>query len=603
MWRVKHLLPYVGVLVAAVLLTVFESDYLYQVQEQSLFLHTSLFFRQCMVSAGGFLTWIGAYLTQFLYDAKVGAGIICLLWLFLMLLLKLAFRIPARWMPMTLIPIACLLVNMTDLGYWIYYLKLRGHFFDATVGTLVAVLLVWMYRLLPSRYFLRTLFVPLSAAISYPLFGFYGLWAMVLMGVMAWRTDSKRWADSILAILSVAAVPLVCYHALYHETNIVNIYWTTLPVFSHQGERFFAYYLPYILLFASITLMAALYNRERKDANLSRKWQWMQAAVVVATIAAVWIFWYKDENFHCELSMIRSVKKADWDKVLETQKGVKGEPSRAMCMMKNLALLRQMKLGDEMFRYPEGAKRPNAPFPVLMVHTVGKQLYLRLGVPNYCYRWCMEDGVEYGWTVEKLKLMALCSLVNGETAAAQRYFSLLKKTDFQKKWARQFERYIRHPEPMKYDPEMMAICEMMRHDNFLTADMSQAERFLLEHFTTIDSTEPLLQTQILVSALQTKNMQLFWRKLYEFTEMYPGLDVPTHFQEAACLFGHLNNIDVSHMPFDKLVVKDYEDFARTMGECQQRGMNIDQIKSLVYDRFHTTYYYDFYFNRYQYIEQ
>jgi len=50
-------------------------------------------------------------------------------------------------------------------------------------------------------------------------------------------------------------------------------------------------------------------------------------------------------------------------------------------------------------------------------------------------------------------------------------------------------------------------------------------------------------------------------------------------------------------------VQDYNEFAATMGRFQQQGMSIDQMRPLVTARFHTTYYYDFYFNRYQYIEQ
>ena len=58
-----------------------------------------------------------------------------------------------------------------------YYLKLPGAPFVATVGTIVAVLMAWAYRLLPARHGLRSAFVPLAACVAYPLFGFYGLWA------------------------------------------------------------------------------------------------------------------------------------------------------------------------------------------------------------------------------------------------------------------------------------------------------------------------------------------------------------------------------------------------------------------------------------------
>lgn len=587
---------------AAIALAVFESDYLYRIQENNLFLHTPLFFRQCMVSAGGLLTWMGAYLTQYLYYPVLGAGVLCLLWDFLMFLLQQAFRLPRSWMAMTLVPVACLLVANTDLGYWIYYLKLRGYFFDATIGMIAATVFTALYRVVPRLYCLPSAFILIATSVSYILFGFYGLWAGLLMATMAWRMPRYRVQDCLVAVLTVIAVPLVFYHTLYHETNIVNVYWMGLPVFSHVQQRFFVYYLPYIVMFGSTLIMAACYRPERKDTPLASRWRWMQMGVLAASFACVVLCWNKDDNFHRELSMQRSVEQQDWQQVLRTAAKAKDEPTRAMCMMQNLALFRLGRQGEDMFRYPQGAKPSAAPFPTRMVHTVGRQLYLQNGVPNYCYRWCMEDGVEYGWTVEKLKLMVKCSLLSGELDAARQYLLLLRATDFQKAWADKYIENVLNPQLIARDLELKTIRRMMRPDNFLTADQSQMEQFLLEHFCTADSADPMLQEQIMIAAMQTKNMPLFWRQFYNYTEQHREARVPRHYQEAACLFGHLGNIDVSHMPFDPLVVSDYEAFAHTVGRCQQQGMKPEQIAPMVRDRFRHTYFYDFYFNQYHYIE-
>lgn len=604
-WKSERIVTYGCLLLAAVALTVLEGDMLHRIQEQNLFLHTPLFFRQCMVSAGGLLTWMGAYLTQFLYYPALGAGILCLLWALLVWMTGRTFGLARQWMPLTLLPVACLLIADTDLGYWIYYLKLRGHFFDATLGTMAAVGLTWAYRSLPRKAFLRSAFIPLSTLLGYVLFGFYGLWATVLMGITAWRTDSRRVTYSLLTVTSVVAVPLLCYEWLFHETNLVNIYWVGLPVFALRQETYFAYNIPYILLVVSIMAMACCggvrsVECEGKDV---KKWRWVRMALLGAAAVGVVLCWYRDDNFHRELAMSRSIGQQDWEQVLKTAKAAKDEPTRAMCMMQNLALLHTGQLGDEMLRYPQGAKQPAAPFPMRMVQTYGKMLYLQYGVPNYCYRWCMEDGVEYGWTVERLKLMALCSLLNHEKAAAQRMLNLLKKTTFHKQWARKYEAYLHTPELMSKDRELAFIAHMMRKDNFLTADMAQMERFLVEHFSTAESNEPLLQEQILVANMQTKNVKQAWRQLYLYTEIHSGSRLPKHYQEALCLFGNLQGINVNHIPFDADVMSNYREFMATVGRFQQQGMSMERIAPLVYDRFHTTYYYDFYFNRYQYIEQ
>lgn len=469
MQTAKRLFPYACLLAVAVILAITEADVLYTAQEQNLFLHTPLFFEQQMVKAGGLLTWAGCYLTQFFYYPMLGVGILCLLWALLMWLLHRTFRVSDQWL--TLVPIACLLLTIVTLGYWVYYLKLPGALFDATLGTIIAVALTWVYRVLPAKYYLRTLFVPLATCVAYPLFGFYGLWATALMALMAWRIDSRRLTDSIVALLAIIAVPLFCYHFVYHQTNIVNIYWTALPVFSYGDHRFFAYYLPYIVLVGSIGLMVCPLPDKR----------WLRTTVLAVTCIAVGVFWYKDGNFHREVAMSRSIDKQDWGQVLRTAQSAKGTPTRAMCLMRNLALFRTGQVGDEMDLYVNGSALPNAPFPVRMIHTFGKRLYMEYGIPNYCYRWCIEDGVEYGWTVERLRLLILCSILNSEFTAAQRYINTLKKTDFHDSWARHYESMLYHPQLMANDPALKPILPLLRDDNFLTSDQSQYEHFMIEH--------------------------------------------------------------------------------------------------------------------------
>ena len=603
----KRFAAYACLLPIGLILVLAEGDMLFRLQEQGLFMHTPLFFQQHMVSSGGMLTWAGAFLTQFFYYPALGTALLCLLWALLMWLLRRTFRLSTVWMPMTLVPIACLLLTVVDLGYWVYYLKLPGHAFCATLGIIISVSLTWLYRVLPRKYGISTLFILLTAVVGYPLFGFYGLLAVALMGILSWHADSHRLTDIIVALLSIIFVPLLCYYLLYHETNIVNIYWTALPVFAMRGERFMSYNLPYLAVVVCCVVMAVTYRRNRGNcpaAQMRTAWKKrVQAVVLAATAICVCVFWYKDANFHAEMSMLRNVEEQDWEAVLQKAKGLDNEPTRAICMMKNLALFRLGRQGDELFHYPEGAKRPNAPFPMRMVQTVGKRLYLEYGIPNYCYRWCMEDGVEYGWTVEKLKLMTLCSLLNGETTAAQRFINMLKKTDFHQSWARCYETFIHNNQLTEQDTNLQAIADIMRHDSFLTSDVSQIERFLIEHFSTAENSSPQLQEQTLLAAMLTKNMNLFWRQFYLYTERHLGEHVPVHYQEAACLIGHLMNIDVSYMPFDQQVVTDYQYISNAIGQKQPGDPSLELLRQQLYDRFHKTYYYYFYFNQYDFIEQ
>ena len=72
--------------------------------------------------------------------------------------------------------------------------------------------------------------------------------------------------------------------------------------------------------------------------------------------------------------------------------------------------------------------------------------------------------------------------------------------------------------------------------------------------------------------------------------------MPTHFQEAAYLYGQLEHqVDISHMPFDKEVVQSYNDFMAFAQQCQ--GMSEAQMREVFYPRFGNTFYYEYFLVR------
>ena len=142
------------------------------------------FFWQQMVVPAGMLTWLGTFFTQFFYIPWLGTVMLCAWWALFVWVSARAFRIPWKWLTVLLIPVALLLISDVFLGYWLYYIKLRGYFFVATIGMTAAVSMVWLYRLITSKYSLRTVFIVLATVCAYPLLGVYGLLATVLMAVI-----------------------------------------------------------------------------------------------------------------------------------------------------------------------------------------------------------------------------------------------------------------------------------------------------------------------------------------------------------------------------------------------------------------------------------
>ena len=129
----------VALLATAYCLLTYEREFLWKIQEMNLFLDTPLFLKQQMVTSGWLLTYLGCYFTEFFYVPWVGVMLLTLWWAIMLLVVWKAFRIPVKWTVVLLVPLAAIIIMNVDIGYWVYYLRLRGHFFIAAIGTTLAV--------------------------------------------------------------------------------------------------------------------------------------------------------------------------------------------------------------------------------------------------------------------------------------------------------------------------------------------------------------------------------------------------------------------------------------------------------------------------------
>ena len=585
-----------GLVVIAFALLFFESDFLWKAQEMNLFQHTSLFFKQQMVVPGGMLTYLGTFLTQFFYYPWMGVLMLIALWLLLMWMIKRAFQLPRTWALLLFVPVVLLLLTFMDMGYWIYILKLRGHFFVGTLGALFVTAMLWAFRSLPGKYHLRAVLLVLTAIIGYPLAGIYGLAATLLMGILCWRLESKSVSAvySVLAILTVVAVPLLCYRYLYYEINQANIWWAKLPLYVIQ-EEYHQYYIPYYLLALFYVILAVTYQAERNEETAKpMRWLLAQAALLAVLVIGTYKGWFKDENFHHELAMQRCIDRLDWEGVLSEASKQKDEPTRAIVMMKNLALGRLGRQGNEMYSYKNGSKQYNAPFPCRLLIINGPMLYCQYGMTNFCIRYCTEMGVEYDWRAEYYKNLIRSTLLNGEWNAARKYINHLKETTFHRKWAEKMEALVGKPKQIAQNPELAPITHLMQYDNRLYADQGYVERCIMIHLSALrEKNDPYFQEQALLAAMWSANPQVFWYHFGRYVKLHPNQPIPVHYQEAAYLFGVLaKNPNVDKFPIDSSVKERFLRFDKILP--QYDGKDITEVRKAVEPMFGDTYFYQYY---------
>ena len=611
----------ISLAVVAGLLLSYEKHVLWLVQEQSLFLDTSQFFSQQMVVPGGLLVYIGCFLTQLLYHPVLGVTVLCALWLLLMWLLRRAFMVGERWASLLVVPVALLLIANVDMGYWVYPIKLKGWYFDATVGVTVIAALLWAFRVLSAYRIWRRVLIVVTVAAGYPLFGTYAIAAAVLMGLWCWRLDKDRWqalVDCILAVLMVVAIPLLCYQYVYNQVNIANLWWTGLPIFKIIDE-YPEFYVPYALLGACLLILTVgkwntvakqeqsapspvtterkrTQKNSKKQKSSSKKYSgWWQTAIVIivlaATVYGVNAAWMKDENFHHETAMKHFIEQTRWEDVLAEADKQQDMPTRGVVVMRNLALSRLGRQSTEMYRYRNGSKQPASPFPFQLSMMIGNLLYYNYGMFNDCHHMCVEAGVEFGWHVEQLKYMARCNLMNDEKNAMLKYTRLLKHTLFHGEWADNMEK-LQKPELKRKDRETGPIMHTMHHYDNVGADHGYAEKYLMNHLAIIDCDDPEFQEQCVLATLWTKSSLHFWYRFKRYLELNPGKPVPRYFMEAAYLYTTEEKKALFNMSFDEGVKKTYQEFIDQLPKYD--GMDIDDVRSALYPRFGDTFFFDYY---------
>ena len=588
-----------GLLFAVVvwgLLNLFEQEFLFRVQELSLWLPTKVYFDERMLVPGGLMGYIACFLTQFFYYPMLGSLIYVALLLVVQWLTIKVYQIPARHALLALIPGALIVCCSMEAGYWIFQIKTQGYFFSMLVGFLFALSVMRLYQL--AKGWWRYVVVVAIAAMGYPFFGFYA--SLALVGIALWTLRENEEGRGMVALLCVAAAVTtpILYYSVYEQTRFVDMFTVGMPAFEFSKRDVFTW-IPYVLLYL-FPLVMPFVPLKRNEEGVAKKALLIENMALMALIVTLGlVFWYRDPNFRAEIKMNHAMERLEWRKALDIAKAQKQTPTRLIVLNKNLALLKLGKAGDEMFHYLDGGEAPDSPLQIRLMQVGGKMLYYHYARMNFCYRWCLEDAVEYGWKVDYLKYMVRTSLISGEPALAQKYINTLKKTLFYRGWAEKYEKMVGDPSLIAKDREMASILPLYQYEDQLDGDNSLVEIYLLNYFahSYSDLSTPMFDEAALMCALTLKDIPTFWNCFFRYANSHKTDRMPTHYQEAALLYGNLEkNVDISKMPFDKTVKMRFQDFMRFAQKHAVENVERDpEAKKLFYDRYGNTFWYFYFF--------
>ena len=628
--RVFKLLPYILAVLLWAVLVIFENHFLKKVEDLSVFLFDWQYLKEGLTIPGGFLGLAGSFLTQFLHLPWLGSLIWIILLLIIFQLTIKTFNIPEQFRVLALIPVALLIIGNMSLGYGIFIMREQDHFFAPSLGYLAA-LIPLLITTRTKQVWNRILILTVWTALGFQLFGTFALVGTLTASIMtlADRTAPNKDRITIL-IASVALIlltPLVTYN-FYTSYRLVDSWHLGLPSVSDDiWTRAVRWPFQSALLFLPVYPFASRLLKENGKTII------LQSAVCIISIAAVWGFWFKDDYFHTELAMSEAVDRFDWQEVVDIfQKtagshaksdekayqartkqlsGVKDlntvkdiveqykdrffEPTRTMVIYRDLALLKMNRALEESFTMKDGGRPQKSRTQVPMVLQSGKQLYFQYGLPNLCYRWCIEDAVEHGWSFGTLKYMSMLAVLTGEHEMAMKFLNKLDKTLFHKKWSKDNRITVTMEQITEVTP-YDKILPLMCYEDKLTNDLGKCESHLIRHFSNnslIETTSDFNQASLLW-AMRIQSIPDFWDKLILYLNSVPGNYIPRSIQEAITLYNSLEGQKLD-LQIDQTVKNSYSTFTQYVGKHPVR--NLTESSYPYYQRFGKTFYYYYYFVR------
>ena len=224
----------------------------------------------------------------------------------------------------------------------------------------------------------------------------------------------------------------------------------------------------------------------------------------------------------------------------------------------------------------------------------GQMIYYQYGMLNYCNRLCMEMGVEFGFRTEDYQLLVNCALLEDDRPLARKYINILKQTIFYSDWAEQAEALLGHPDLIAKDAEREPITHMLHYNNHLGGDEGYTERFLMRRLvSSINTDDPFFQEQTLLATLWTKDIKQFWYHFNDYIRLHPNGPIPRYIQEAAYLYGKLEDRkDLDRMPFDAGIKDTFERFMTSAAKYNNK--DVETCREGLSPFYGETYYYDYY---------
>ena len=563
--KISSIVLYVSLLVFVsfvVYILYINQEVFYTAHDRSEFIFGAPFFHTLMSKPFGLMQYIGAWLTQLFCRPAFGSAVLAAIWALIFLVGIKAFRLQGSASALMLLPVACLLTSVVDLGYWIYVSTIRGYWFSQSVGYLVMLLLLWSARCTPRKWHLIWY---LLGVCLYPILGWFALLFVLCLAV----AEKPTWRE-FLAIVLLIFTAYIWHTQYYSNLRADAVVMAGLPRFITPSDNTPHLSYPFWAL-GIVSVLIPLFGK-----NLE-KW-FVPALSAAAGIIFIWSLMFHDQNYINEMRMVRYAEDDNWKEVLQIAEGNQ-KPTSTMLFLRNIALMNEGGLLDRSF------KLGNSSYPLHNPDSVHSSLfdiasplvYYNYGMTNEAIRLDFENAIQAGFSPFYLKMLARCGVAMGDQELVERYTTLLHHMPFYGDW---------QPAPVT---EKIKELEKAYPDEITGVENSDS--YIVNGISLwSDSDSKVASEQALLYAMLRCDSRRYWAALRNYVKLHLDETFPLHAEEAYILYMDKAPEEKRMMlPVEKSVYERYKQFWAALESHAKPGMTIEEVGEMMRAEYGDTY--------------
>ena len=552
-------------------------EVLYTAHDRSEFIFGTPFFHTLLSKPFGLMQYVGAWLTQLCYRPSLGASVMMVIWTLIFCVGVKAFRLEektAGWRisgnsasALMLLPVACLIVSVVDMGYWIYISTIRGYWFSQSVGYLVMLLLLWAARCTPRKWHFVWYLI---AVCIYPVLGWFALLFFLCLAL----SEKPTWRELIGAALLLFTAS-IWHTQFYSNLKFDDVVLAGFPRFDTPSDSSPQLSYPFWAL-GIVSVLISLCGRYLAKAP---KVAWFVPVLsAVAGIAFILSFKYQDKNYIDEMRMVRLASNDNWKEVLKIAEENK-RPTSTMVFLKNIALMNEGGLLDRSFKLSNDAANINNPdtLHVTLLDIASPLVYYNYGMMNEAIRLNFENAIQAGFSPFYLKMLTRCALAVGDKKLVERCTTILHHRPFYGDW-----------QPAPVTEKIKAL--QKSYPDELTG-VENSDSYLVNGISLwYESDSKVASEQALFYAMLRCDSRRFWASLRNYVKLHMNEQFPLHAMEAYILFMDKAPEEKRMMlPVEQSVYDRYKKFWSTMESFAKPGMTLEKVGEEMRQEFGDTY--------------